>query len=478
MFTDSHSHLTFPDYNDDRDDVIKRARDAGVETFINIGSGDGLEDNFRSLDLAHANDGIYSTVGFHPHDATRIAEKCRNECTRGEKDPYLVLKDLAEDPKVVAVGEIGLDYHYIAKESNFEDLKRDQIECFTRLIGIANEVRLPVIIHDREAHEDTLFTLRRCRATNWGGVMHCFSGSVDFAKEVLDLGYYISVTGAVTFKKKAEELQDVVRAVPIERLLIETDCPFIAPEPYRGQRNEPAYVVEVAKKVAEIKGLSLGDVARITTLNARKLFHLPGEVPDAKIAYPIRDSLYLNITNRCTLACRFCPKQSGSYEVKGHNLKLDREPDIEDIFRAMGDPKGFKEVVFCGFGEPLNRLELVKAIAKRLKEAGITVRIDTDGLANLVHGRNVLPELKGLIDAVSVSLNAENARTYAKICPSRYGERAFEEVKKFIIEAKKYIPSVTASVVSYPGVDVEEARIIAEKELGVGFRVRKYQEVG
>ena len=471
MFIDTHAHLTFPEYDKDREDVIKRAKKIGLANIVNIGSGLGLADNKASLELSKKYPEIYSTVGFHPHNATEILAE-------GDK-PFTAVRKLAADPKVVAVGEIGLDYHYIAKETNlYEKKKKDQIECFTKLIQIASDAHLPVIIHDREAHDDTLFTLRNNHATNWGGVMHCFSGSTVLAKRVLDLGYYISVTGAVTFKKKAEELQDVVKYVPIEKLLIETDSPYIAPELNRGKRNEPAYVIEVAKKIAELKGLSLEDVGRITTLNARRLFHLPGEEPVGKIVYAIRKSLYLNITNRCSLACSFCPKKSGNFEVKGHNLKLQREPDVEDIFKAIGDITGFEEVVFCGFGEPTLRLELVKVVAKNLKEKGMKVRIDTDGLANLVHGRNILPELKGLIDAVSVSLNAHDARTYYKICPSQYKEEAFDEVCEFIKEAKSYIPEVTATVVSLDSVDIEKAKKLAEDVLKVKFKVRVYQEVG
>lgn len=465
MFIDSHAHLTFPEYENDRKAVIARAMEMGVSEIVNIGSGQEVEGNTASLKLARANREIYSTIGFHPHDAGKIFEK-------GDR-PFETIRRLADDKKVVAVGEIGLDYHYVGKEG-----RPAQIECFRRLLDLAKELKLPVIIHDREAHEDTIFTLRSLRAADWGGVMHCFSGDTKFAGQILELGFYISVTGAVTFKKKAEELQEVVKYVPIERLLIETDCPFIAPEPYRGKRNEPAYVIEVAKKIAELKNLSLEDVGRITSLNARRLFHLPGEVPEAKIAYAIRRSLYLNITNRCNLRCVFCPKQSGSFEVKGYNLRLAREPDVEDVFSAIGDASGFKEVVFCGFGEPLMRLELVKTVAKRLKEDGVVIRIDTDGLANLVHGRNILPELKGLVDAVSVSINASDAATYNKLCPSKYGDKPFAAVCDFIREAKKHISSVTATVVSCPGVNISAAEKFVMKELGVTFRVRQYQEVG
>ncbi len=485
MFTDTHAHLTFPDYEKDIKDVLARARAAGVETIINIGSGNGLEDNVRSLELTKLDKNVYSTVGIHPHDAGKmnnVAEPFRVPQFNGRLKPSATefLMNLADDPKVVAVGEIGLDYHYIAKEAkgDFEKAKAAQIECFKKMLALASEKKLPVIIHDREAHADTIFTIQHNQGNDWGGVMHCFSGDNELAREVLDLGFYISVTGAVTFKKKADILQDVVRYVPIERLLIETDSPFIAPEPYRGKRNEPAYVVEVAKKIAELKNLSLEDVGRITTINAQRLFHLPGEIPEGRIAYAIRSSLYLNITNRCNLACTFCPKQSGSYEVKGHNLKLSHEPDVEEVFKAIGEPKGFKEVVFCGYGEPTMRLEVVKAIATRLKQLGARIRLDTDGLANLSHNRDVLPELKGLIDEVSVSINAPDAASYVRLCPSKFGEKAFAAACEFIREAKKYIPEVSATAVTCPEVDIAACKKLVEKELGVKFRPRPYQDLG
>lgn len=478
MFIDTHAHLTFPDYKDELKDVLKRARTAGVSTIVNIGSGRGLEDNKASLKLAKSDGEIYSTIGFHPHDASEILLGSKN-AKKADKDPFAIIEKLAKDPKVVAVGEIGLDYHYLAADKKtFAAKKADQIECFVRQLALAKKLKLPIIIHDREAHNDTLFAVKSEKGAEFGGVMHCFSGDVELAKKVLDLGMYISITGAVTFKKKAEVLQDVVRCVPIEKLLIETDCPFIAPEPYRGKINEPAHVVLVAKKIAELKGLSLEDVGRITSLNARRLFHLKGEVPVARIAYSIRDSLYLNITNRCTLACTFCPKRTNDYEVKGYNLKLDHEPDVEDIFKAIGDPAGFKEVVFCGYGEPTTRLELLKTVAGFLKDRGVHVRLNTDGLANLIHARNVVPELKGLVDEISVSINASTPEGYIKLCPSKYKAKAFEEVCSFIKEAARSIPLVTASAVSCPGVDIPAIKQFVEKELKVKFRERKYEDVG
>jgi TatD DNase family protein len=453
---DSHAHLDFPDYADKLDSVLKRAQNAGVSRIISVGTT--LEGSTSCLALAKKYPFIYSTAGIHPHEAKDVTQEC-----------YERIDELAKDDRVVAIGEVGLDYHY-------EHSPREtQKEVFRRFIGLAKKTGLPLVIHTREAEEDTLQILESEKASEVGGVIHCFSGSVELAKKCLEMGFHISIPGIVTFKK-ATNVHEVVKMVPIEKMLIETDSPFLAPIPYRGKRNEPAYVKIVAEKVAELKGLSLEDVARITTLNTERLFSIGDMKKEVEIAYHIRDSLYLNITNRCTNSCPFCAKNK-EYVVKGHYLELAREPSTDEIIAAIGDPSPFDEVVFCGFGEPLIRLETIREVAKWLKERGAKVRINTDGLANMIHKRNVVPELEGLIDSISVSLNAESAETYNKVCRPPF-DGAYEGVKAFIKEAKKHIPNVTASIVVLPSVDVEKCRKIVEEELRVEFRLRPYNEVG
>ena len=225
-----------------------------------------------------------------------------------------------------------------------------------------------------------------------------------------------------------------------------------------------------------MKGLTEEDVARITSLNAFRLFGI-GEIDQsAKIAYRIRNSLYLNITNRCTNACTFCAKFR-DFTVKGHQLHLDHEPSTAEIIRAIGTASDYEEVVFCGYGESLLRLDTVKEVATWLKQQGVTVRINTDGQANLVHGRNIIPELQGLVDSISVSLNAADPETYQKYCRSTFGLDAYQGVKDFLTAAKGVIPSVTATVVTLPGLDLAACRKAAE-ELGVEYREREYNEVG
>ncbi|MDI6784132.1 MAG: YchF/TatD family DNA exonuclease [bacterium] len=454
LFIDSHAHLDDKQFDNDRDAVIKRALDAGVNWIIQIGTD--VPSSEVSIKLAEQYKGIYATVSIHPHDAKTFNE-----------ESYAKLHDLAQHPKVVAIGETGLDYHY-------DFSPRDvQQKVFRRLMELAIELKKPVIIHSREADADTLNILKEY-AGKVKGVMHCYSGDEQMMKECIHLGYYISIAGPVTFPK-SNRLQELVNNIPIPRLLIETDCPYLAPQSHRGKRNEPAYVIEIADKIAELRGITSGDIARVAAINAKILFGIP--VPDEpKIAYPIRNSLYLNITTRCTNRCYFCVRFHTDY-VMGHNLRLDKEPTVEEIIAAIGDPKRYQEIVFCGYGEPTLRLEVIKSVAKWLKEQGVTVRLDTNGHGNMINKRNIIPELVGLIDSVSVSLDAENAEQYNRICRPESGETSFQAVIEFIQECKKYLPEVGITVVGVPELNEQNCRNIAD-ELGVKFRFRVYNEVG
>jgi len=456
MLIDTHAHLEMREFNDDCDEVIKRAREAGVEYIVTIGTT--LESSRDAVMLADKYDFIYAAIGIHPHEVKDILHPT-----------YDILRHFAQHKKVVAYGEIGLDYHY--EHSPRSDQKRK----FRDMLREARLLELPVIVHDRDAHEDTLQILSEEWSPELGGVLHCFSGDIAMAKRVIEMGFSLSIAGPITFPK-AEALRDVVRQIPIEHLLIETDSPYLAPQPMRGKRNEPAFVRHTAEAIAKIKGLSFDDVARITSFNAMQLFGI-GAVPGkGQITYPIRNSLYLNITNRCSAACTFCVRYHTDF-VKGHNLRLAEEPTAEALLKEIGDPKRYAEVVFCGYGEPMLRLDVVKTVAAEVKQRGGRVRIDTNGHANLINKRNVLPELAGLVDAVSVSLNAQNAELYNKISQPQFGIETYDSVKEFIRESVKHIPDVTATVVALPEVDVEACRKIAE-ELGAKFRIREYNVVG
>ena len=328
-----------------------------------------------------------------------------------------------------------------------------------------------MIVHSREANEDTLKILGDSGINK--GVMHCFSGDREMAERVLAMGFHISVAGPVTFKK-ASQLREVAKIIPDEFLLVETDAPYLAPEPVRGKRNEPAFVMHTARFLAELRGVSLEDMDRITTINAKRLFHI-GELPSGQIAYKIRDNLYLNVTNRCTSRCVFCVRFTTSF-VKGHNLRIAREPSVDELTVAIGDPARYKEIVFCGYGEPLLRLDEVKSTAAWIKQHGGRVRINTNGHGNLIHKRNIVPELQGIVDSISISLDAQDGETYQRLCKPAF-ENAFQEVINFIREAKLFIPYVQATVVEMEGVDVAKCRSLASG-LGVKLRVRKLDSVG
>ncbi len=190
------------------------------------------------------------------------------------------------------------------------------------------------------------------------------------------------------------------------------------------------------------------------------------------ITYQIENKLYLNLTNRCSNDCEFCIRR-GREGLEGHQLWLEKEPEYDEVIQAIGDPTQYEEIVFVGFGEPLYRIELVKKVARWLKEKNVIVRVDTNGHANLIHDRNVVPELEGLVDIISISLNADNAEEYDRLCHSIYGKEAFDAMLNFAKEAKKYIPRVILSLVDYGGVNVENAQKIADK-VGVELRVREY----
>jgi TatD DNase family protein len=251
---DTHAHLTDDRFAGDLPDVLQRAQEAGLCAVINAGFD--LASSQRAVALAASVPMVYAAVGIHPHEASAMDIHVLEEIRR-----------LAGSGKVVAVGEIGLDYYY-----NHAPRQRQQ-ETLRAQLGLARELKLPVIVHDREAHGDILSILQEEPPGSLAGVMHCFSGDRAFAARCLELGLYISIAGPVTFKK-ASELADVAAYVPADRLLLETDAPYLAPVPYRGRRNEPAYVMAVAQQVAQIRQVGTEELAAMTTANAIRLFGL------------------------------------------------------------------------------------------------------------------------------------------------------------------------------------------------------------
>ena len=258
MFIDSHAHIDGQEFDADREEIIARAGAAGVSTILNVGTGDPHSGAFeRAVELGRKHENIYTAIGTHPHDA-RLYDDAAEEKT----------KTLIKSEGVIAWGEIGLDFHY-------DNSPRDvQVDVFKRQLRAARDCDLPVVIHTREAESETIEILKNDYAgAARRGIFHCFSGSSELAQRALELGFMISFSGIVTFKK-ADELRATARDVPLDRLLIETDCPYLSPIPYRGKRNEPAYVVEVARCLAGLHGLDIAEMARLTSQNFRSFFRL------------------------------------------------------------------------------------------------------------------------------------------------------------------------------------------------------------
>jgi TatD DNase family protein len=467
MFIDSHAHLTSEQFNNDPDEVITRAIDAGVEYIVNPGTD--VEDSRRAIALAEKHPQVYACVGFHPHDAKKATDASLKE-----------IEELSMHPKVVAIGEIGLDFHY-------EFSPRDvQARVFKEQIEIAQRRNLPIVIHTRESNDETIRIVEEAIASapTWRsqvatqhsrypapkGVFHCFSGDPALAWKVINMGFYVSLPGVVTFKN-AGFAADVASYVSAEHFLLETDSPYLAPVPHRGKRNEPSNIPIIAKKIAELQHLSVEDVARATNYSAYKLFGI-GKPAAPQITYKLKNSLYVNLTIRCNADCVFCDRK-GEAVIKGANLRIEREPSAEEVITEIDDPSKYDEIVFCGFGEPTIRLDALKDISRWVKSRGGKTRLNTDGHGSVINKRNIVPELAGLIDAVSISLNTTDPKQYGELMRID-GERFFAAMIEFAREAVKVIPRVVMTVVDLNEVDKEKARQLVKEEIGAIFHTRPF----
>jgi TatD DNase family protein len=254
---DSHAHLDFPQFDEDRAAVIERAREAGVAALLAIGTGPGPQKLDAALPLAEQYDWVWATIGIHPHEAAQVTD-----------EHLKTLEALSKHPRVIAWGEIGLDYHY-----DFSP-REVQHAVFRHQLALARQEKLPVVIHCRDAWPDCLNILEQdWRSSGLGGILHCFTGTAEEARQGIEMGFMVSFAGNVTYPR-ARNLRDVASAIPLDSLLIETDSPYLAPQQYRGRRNEPAYVAEVARTLGSVRNLPAGDVAALTAANFRKFFDL------------------------------------------------------------------------------------------------------------------------------------------------------------------------------------------------------------
>jgi len=452
MFIDTHAHLFYPNFEDDLDQVIQNAKEAKV-SYILVPATD-LKTAQRVIELTEKYEMVYGAVGIHPHDSK-------------DWDPSFIQKieALAKHEKIVAIGEIGLDYYY-----DFSPKER-QIEAFKLQIELALKLDLPVIIHNRESDNDMMNIIRSYCGAGLKAQFHCFNSSLDNAMELINMNYMISFTGNITFKK-ADDLRNIARHIPPAQLLLETDSPFMTPVPHRGKRNEPSYINFIGEQIAELHNLRIEDVARITSFNAFKTYGI-GSKQDTVFTYKLGEALYINVTNRCNAHCVFC-KRKDDPTLRGYNLRMDNtdEPDAEVYIKEIGDPKNYKEIVFCGYGEPTIRWDVVKAVAKYIKENGGKTRLNTNGHGNAINKRDITPELSGSIDVVSISLNTFNPKQYSELMGLKVSY--FNEMINFAKGAKQFVEKVIMTIVSVNEVDIERSRKIAEENIGAEFRVREY----
>lgn len=449
MLIDTHAHLQDIKFSRDLDSVLLRARDAGIQRIVCI--ADDMATSRQAMMLAKRHASLFSTAGVHPHNERGFRDEALDE-----------IRKLAKSKKLVAVGEIGLDYHYP------DYRKGPQTEVFMKQAALASELELPMVIHCRDAYPDLIGIFREYAKLTSRGVVHCFSGTYEEAVALLDLGFFLGFGGAITYPN-AGALRETLKRIGLDRVVTETDSPYLPPQTRRGRRNEPSYMKFSVAEIAKITGFTYQDVARITTANAVRLYGMKDEAAP-EIAYSVRRRMYLNITNRCTNDCCFCERTT-DYKVFGHYLKLDGEPTAQEILNAIEEPERFEEFVICGLGEPTLRLDVVLEVARALKEKGVRVRLNTNGHGNMIHGRDITPDFTGVLDSVSIMMNGHDQEAYNRVsCPAD-PVKSFDAMMDFARRVRKHVPDVRMKLIATPDADIEACRQIAEDDLQLRFQM-------
>ncbi|HUV36222.1 MAG TPA: TatD family hydrolase [Patescibacteria group bacterium] len=455
MLIDSHAHLNMDPFRDDLDRVLERARAAGVGEILNVGYDP--RSIGETIALTERYGEVYAAIGIHPHEAKHWSDELEKK-----------IKQLLLRKKVLALGEIGLDFY---RDLSPRDVQRD---VFRRQIGIACYFDKPIVVHCRDAFRDVIDILRSEGAMSVGGIFHAFSGGIEEALEVMELGFLFGIGGPLTYRKS--RLPDVAARLPSSAFLLETDCPYLPPVPYRGKRNEPAYVRFTAEKMAEIRGVSVEDIERAAEVNYRTLLHGIRDYP-TRIAYRLRNNCYLNVTGICTNNCIFCSRLRTVNFLYGYNLNLVTDPTVDEMIdaaRGLIGSGGCGEIVFCGYGEPTARLKEILDVAAELGTTGLPLRLNTNGHGNMIHGRNIVPELERHFATVSVSLNAPDRYTYRELCRPDAGEGVFDSVVDFIRKAAASRMKCMVTALDYPEVDIERCGALVRSIPGATFSVRRY----
>ncbi|HXV14987.1 MAG TPA: TatD family hydrolase [Candidatus Krumholzibacteria bacterium] len=418
---DSHCHLNLQHFEDDREATIARAVSDGVVGFVNIGyDRDSLRE---TLELVERYPFVFGAAGVHPHDAATLDDELDAQ-----------VRHALDHPRIVAVGEIGLDFY-----RNLAP-REVQIETFRRMIKLARERDKPIVIHCRDAFNEVLDVLESEGGT-YRGIFHAFSAGEAEARRVSELGFHVGIGGVATYRNA--RLGETVAAIPLERIVLETDSPYLTPHPWRGKRNEPSFVTHVARTVARAKGLSPAEIDRATTENTLAAFGLS---PDAlpRPVYRIEAAAYIQA-------------------AAADPADLDAVPT-----------EGVSEAIITGFSDPLERIEHVLALATRARERGWRVRVNTTGLANHAAGRDVTAELKGIVDEVNVVLFGASARAHDELAYPAVGNEGWASIRDFVRCSVASGLETVCEFIAVPGFEPEPCREFT-RELGATYDIRMYR---
>jgi len=424
---DSHCHLNLHHFEDDRESAMANAITDGVSAFMNIGyDRESLHD---TLELIERYPFMYGAAGVHPHDAATL-----------DDDLEAMVRQALDRSRVVAVGEIGLDF--------YRDLapREVQVDVFRRMIKIAREKHKPIVIHCRDAFNEVIDVLES-EGGPYKGIFHAFSAGEAEARRIFELGFHVGIGGVVTYRNA--RLHETVAAIPLDRIVLETDSPYLTPHPWRGKRNEPAFVAHVLRAVAQAREMTPAEVDRITTDNYFSAMGM-ADAPHPRPVYRIGDSLYI-------------------HAAPAHVSDLDHVPAV-----SAGEEQDAPEAVLTGVVDPLERVEHTLALATRCRELGYRVRVHTPGLANQVAGRDVTRELSGVVDEIVVQFFGVNVAEHDRLAYPRLGNEGWELVRDFVRCSVASGIHTVCEFVAQPGFEAEPCRVLA-RELGATYDIRMYR---
>jgi TatD DNase family protein len=418
---DSHCHLNARHFDDDREDAIARAVSDGVTSFMNIGfDRESLRD---TLELVEQYPFMFGAAGVHPHDAESLDDALEAD-----------VRQALDHPRMVAVGEIGLDFYRNLAPREVQEA------VFKKMIAVAREKNKPIVIHCRDAFNEVLETLA-AEGTTYRGIFHAFSGSPEDAQRIFDLGFHVGIGGVVTYRNA--RLSETVAAIPIEKIVLETDSPYLTPHPWRGKRNEPSFVAHVARTVAIVKGLSLEEVSRITTQNYLDAMGLSAENLPRPV-YRIDGAVYIEAA-------------------------LAEPADLDPIPAEDTD-----EAIIMGLVDPLDRLDHTLALATRAKEREWRVRLNATGMANHTAGRDVTPDLAGKVDEIVVVLFGTTLDLHNRLAHPAVTAEEWEIMRDFVRCSVAAGIDTVCEFVATPGFEPDPCRLFA-KELGAQYDIRMYR---